>query len=57
MFGRNVLVLHRVGFGEAGIERIADDGADAEDIAQEVFIKAFQKLHTLRRWDNFLAWL
>ena len=30
---------------------------DAEDITQEVFIKAFRKLHTLRRWDNFLAWL
>lgn len=30
---------------------------DAEDITQEVFIRAFQKLHTLRRWDNFLAWL
>jgi len=30
---------------------------DAEDIAQEVFIKAFQKLHTLKHWDSFLAWL
>jgi RNA polymerase sigma factor (sigma-70 family) len=30
---------------------------DAEDITQEVFIKAFQKLHTLRRWDHFFAWL
>ncbi len=30
---------------------------DAEDISQEVFIKAYQKLHTLKRWDNFLAWL
>ena len=30
---------------------------DAEDITQEVFIKAYQKLHTLKRWDNFLAWL
>ena len=30
---------------------------DAEDITQEVFIKAFRKLHTLKRWDSFLAWL
>jgi RNA polymerase sigma factor (sigma-70 family) len=30
---------------------------DAEDITQEVFIKAFRKLSTLKRWDNFLAWL
>ena len=30
---------------------------DAEDIAQEVFIKVYRKLGTLRRWDNFLAWL
>jgi RNA polymerase sigma factor (sigma-70 family) len=30
---------------------------DTEDITQEVFIKAFTKLHTLKRWDSFLAWL
>ena|GEM_PF-549379 len=30
---------------------------DAEDITQEAFIKAYQKLRTLRWWDNFLAWL
>jgi len=30
---------------------------DAEDITQEVFLKAFRKLHTLKCWDNFLAWL
>jgi RNA polymerase sigma factor (sigma-70 family) len=30
---------------------------DAEDVTQEVFIKAYQKLRTLRRWDNFHAWL
>ena len=30
---------------------------DAEDITQEVFLKAYQKLATLKRWDNFLAWL
>ena len=30
---------------------------DAEDITQEVFIKAFRKLHTLKWWDSFLSWL
>jgi len=30
---------------------------DAEDVAQEVFIKAYQRLNTLRQWDSFLAWL
>ena len=30
---------------------------DAEDIAQETLIKAYQKLHTLKRYDNFSAWL
>ena len=30
---------------------------DAEDITQEVFLKAYQKLRTLKRWDKFLSWL
>jgi RNA polymerase sigma factor (sigma-70 family) len=30
---------------------------DAEDVTQEVFIRAYQKLRTLRRWDSVLAWL
>lgn len=30
---------------------------DAEDIAQEVFIKAYRKLRTLRRHDSVIAWL
>gem|GEM_PF-1879388 len=30
---------------------------DAQDIAQEAFIKAYQNLHTLRRWDTFMGWL
>lgn len=30
---------------------------DAEDVTQEVFIKAFRKLRTLRWWDSFRAWL
>jgi len=30
---------------------------DAEDVAQEVFITAYRKLHTLRRYDSFHAWI
>jgi len=30
---------------------------DAQDITQEVFIKAYQGLRTLRRWDNVMGWL
>ncbi len=30
---------------------------DAEDVTQEVFIKAYQRLRTLRRWDSFHAWI
>jgi RNA polymerase sigma-70 factor (ECF subfamily) len=31
--------------------------ADAEDIAQEAFLKAFQSLHTCREPERFAAWL
>jgi RNA polymerase sigma factor (sigma-70 family) len=30
---------------------------DAQDITQEVFIKAYRNLRSLKRWDNFLGWL
>ncbi len=30
---------------------------DAEDVAQEVFIKAYRKLASLKQYDSFLAWL
>ncbi|MFC1712843.1 sigma-70 family RNA polymerase sigma factor [Candidatus Poribacteria bacterium] len=30
---------------------------DAQDITQEVFIKVYRNLHTLRIWDNFMGWL
>jgi len=30
---------------------------DAEDVTQEVFVKAYRNLRKLRRWDNFFAWL
>jgi RNA polymerase sigma factor (sigma-70 family) len=30
---------------------------DAQDITQEVFIRAYKSLQTLKRWDNFMGWL
>ena len=30
---------------------------DAEDASQEVFIKAYKNLRSLRRWDSFASWL
>jgi RNA polymerase sigma factor (sigma-70 family) len=30
---------------------------DAQDVAQEVFIRAYRDLHTLRKWDSFVFWL
>ena len=30
---------------------------DAEDLTQDVFFNAYKKLSTLKRWDNFYAWL
>ena len=30
---------------------------DAQDITQETFIKAFQKIRTLKRYDAFALWL
>jgi len=33
------------------------DFHDAQDVAQDVFIKAYYNLHKLKRWDSFAAWL
>jgi len=30
---------------------------DAQDITQEVFIKAYRNLRTLKRWDSFAGWI
>lgn len=30
---------------------------DAEDVAQETFIRAFENLHKLRRWESLASWL
>lgn len=43
--------VHALAFSKLG------DFHDAEDITQEAFLKAYSKLHTLRRWDNFYAWI
>ena len=32
------------------------DFHDGQDMTQEVFLKAYQKLRTLKRWDKFLSW-
>ena len=31
--------------------------ADAEDLTQWIFIRAYERLATLREWDRFLPWL
>ena len=31
--------------------------ASAEDLSQEVFLKAYQKLHQLREGDRFVSWI
>ncbi len=33
------------------------DFHDAQDMTQEVLLKAYRKLRTLKRWDRFLSWL
>jgi RNA polymerase sigma factor (sigma-70 family) len=30
---------------------------DTQDVTQEVFIKAYRELHTLKRWDSFAGWI
>ncbi|MBD3370215.1 sigma-70 family RNA polymerase sigma factor [Candidatus Fermentibacteria bacterium] len=37
--------------------RIARDTDMAEDLSQETFVKAFSKLHTLRKPESFVSWL
>ena len=33
------------------------DFHDVQDMTQQVFLKAYQKLRMLKRWDKFLSWL
>ena len=37
--------------------RILGSAASAEDVTQEVFLRAYQKLGTLKRRDSFYAWI
>ena len=36
---------------------VLGNAADAEDIAQETFLRAYQKLHALREAEKFRAWV
>ena len=33
------------------------DFRDAQDVTQEVFVRAYRDLHSLRRWESFAFWL
>ena len=37
--------------------KIMDNAADAEDVAQESFVKAFRQLHTFEGKSKFSTWL
>lgn len=37
--------------------RLLDDGRRAEEVAQEVFVKAYRSLHRLTEGANYRAWL
>ncbi len=39
------------------LERYARDAVEAEDLAQEVFVKVFRKLHTFQHDSSFYTWL
>ncbi|MDE6959895.1 MAG: RNA polymerase sigma factor [Lachnospiraceae bacterium] len=43
--------LYRLAFG------ILHNRADAEDAVSETLLRAYEKLHTLRKADHFHAWL
>jgi len=34
-----------------------NDFRDAQDVTQDVFVEAFCKLHSLKRWESFAFWL
>ena len=48
---RYLPVVHAVGCAHLG------NAADAEDVAQETFLKAYQQLDALRERRKFAAWL
>jgi RNA polymerase sigma-70 factor (ECF subfamily) len=45
------------GYVEALVGRACGDAASAEDLAQLTFLKAWQRLHTLRDAGSFRPWL
>jgi len=51
LFERHYPMVHRLAFRWCGA------GQDAEDVAQEVFVKLVRKLHTFRGQSSFRTWL
>lgn len=54
-FGELVERYQEVAFRAAWL--ITRDAQDAEDVAQEAFVKAYRQLHTFRRGEPFRPWL
>lgn len=48
---RHLAMAHALAWGQTG------NPADADDIAQDAFVKAFTKLDTLREGEKFAGWL
>jgi RNA polymerase sigma-70 factor (ECF subfamily) len=51
LFERHYLMVYRLAFRWSGVKE------DAEDIAQETFVKLVRKLHTFRRKSSFKTWI
>jgi len=51
LFERHYLMVYRMAYRWSGVKE------DAEDIAQETFVKLVRKLHTFRRKSSFKTWL
>jgi len=51
------LVLRYQPLVSSYISHLLDDASECEDVAQEVFMNSFRKLHTLREKDQFAKWL
>lgn len=51
LFERHYLMVYRMAYRWSGVKE------DAEDIAQETFVKLVRKLHTFRQKSSFKTWL
>lgn len=51
LFERHYPMVYRLAYRWSGVKE------DAEDIAQETFVKLVRKLHTFRRKSSFKTWL